>query len=140
MRDRWRRGLSHLVVGLCGLAVLIALVPLALILFYVLAQVLTSVNVALFTEMPQPVGEVGGGMANAVVGSLIVVGLGALFAIPVGIIGGIYAAEYTNTRLASAVRFAADTLNGVPSIVIGVFVFGFLTSSFHGYVEISELG
>jgi len=73
--------------------------------------------------MPKPVGEVGGGMANAIVGSIIVTLLGAMFAIPIGIMSGVYAAEYTGTRMASAVRFAADTLNGVPSIVIGVFIY-----------------
>jgi phosphate transport system permease protein len=74
--------------------------------------------------MPVPTGETGGGMANAIVGSLIIVGLGALFAIPIGILRGIYMSEYAGTRFASLVRFAADTLNGVPSIVIGVFIYG----------------
>jgi phosphate transport system permease protein len=78
---------------------------------------------AFFTQMPRPVGETGGGMANAIAGSLIVTLLGAAFAIPIGIMSGIYAAEYQGTRLASATRFAADTLNGVPSIVIGVFIY-----------------
>jgi phosphate transport system permease protein len=122
-RDTWRRALSQTVLVLCGVAVLIALVPLALILFYVLTQGITSLNLAFFTETPKPVGEAGGGMANAIVGSLMVTGLGAMFAIPIGIMSGIYASEYTGSRLTSAVRFAADTLNGVPSIVIGVFVY-----------------
>ena len=73
--------------------------------------------------MPKPVGEPGGGMANSIVGSIIVTLLGAVFAIPIGIVSGVYAAEYSGTRLSNAVRFAADTLNGVPSIVIGVFVY-----------------
>jgi len=124
MRDRYRRALSHLIVGLCALAVLLALVPLVLILFYVLSQGISSLNWDFVTKMPVPVGEPGGGMVNAILGSLIVSGLGAIFAIPVGIISGVYAAEYAGTRLASAVRFAADTLNGVPSIVIGVFAYG----------------
>jgi phosphate transport system permease protein len=80
--------------------------------------------VAFFTHMPAPTGETGGGMANSIVGSLIIVGLGAIFAIPVGILSGVYMSEYAGTRFASLVRFAADTLNGVPSIVIGVFVYG----------------
>jgi phosphate transport system permease protein len=122
-RDRRRRILSHLVLVLCGVAVLVALVPLGLILFYVVSQGISSLSVAFFTETPRPVGEAGGGMANAIVGSLIVIGLGALFAVPVGILSGIYTAEYAGTRLASATRFAADTLNGVPSIVVGVFVY-----------------
>ena len=122
-RNQWRRAVSHIIIVLCGLSVIIALIPLALVLFYVVAQGITSLNLSFFTEMPKPVGEVGGGMANAMVGSIIVTLLGAMFAIPIGIMSGVYAAEYTGTRMASAVRFAADTLNGVPSIVIGVFIY-----------------
>jgi phosphate transport system permease protein len=122
-RNQWRRAVSHIIIVLCGLSVIIALIPLALVLFYVVAQGITSLNLSFFTEMPKPVGEVGGGMANAIVGSIIVTLLGAMFAIPIGIMSGVYAAEYTGTRMASAVRFAADTLNGVPSIVIGVFIY-----------------
>jgi phosphate transport system permease protein len=133
MRHRIRKVLSHVIVGLCGLAVLVALIPLAFVLFYVVTQGLTSLSWSFFTQMPKPVGEVGGGMANAVVGSLIVVGLGGLFAIPIGIVSGIYAAEYSGTRVASAVRFAADTLNGVPSIVIGVFVYGIAVLPFRQF-------
>jgi phosphate transport system permease protein len=123
MRDYLRRGLSHVVVALCALAVLVALVPLAFILFYVVRQGITSLNVNFFTKMPVPVGEAGGGMANSIVGTLYVTGLGGIFAIPIGIISGIYASEYAGTRMASATRFAADTLNGVPSIVVGLFVY-----------------
>ena len=124
MRGLWRRGLSHAVLVFCGAAVVLALVPLAFILFYVVTQGITALNLDFFRHMPMPVGESGGGMANAIVGSLIVTGLGSLFAIPIGVISGIYAAEYRGTRFASATRFAADTLNGVPSIVIGVFAYG----------------
>jgi phosphate transport system permease protein len=122
-RNVRRRALSHIILVLCAASVLLALVPLALVLFYVVTQGITSLNLAVFTEMPRPVGETGGGMANSIVGSLVVTGLGAAFAIPIGIMSGIYAAEYAGTRLASTVRFAADTLNGVPSIVVGVFVY-----------------
>ena len=122
-RDTRRRMVSHLVIVLCAMAVLIALVPLALVLFHIVSQGISSLSVAFFTEMPRPVGETGGGMANAIAGSLIVTLLGAAFAVPIGIMSGVYAAEYAGTRLASATRFAADTLNGVPSIVIGVFVY-----------------
>jgi phosphate transport system permease protein len=122
-RNRWRRALSGTILVLCGASVVVALVPLAFILFYVVSQGIASLNVAFFTQLPKPVGEPGGGMANAIVGSLVVTGLAAVLAIPIGIMSGIYAAEYTGTRLASSVRFAADTLNGVPSIVIGVFVY-----------------
>jgi phosphate transport system permease protein len=122
-RNVRRRALSHIILVLCAASVLLALVPLALVLFYVVTQGITSLNLAFFTEMPRPVGETGGGMANSIVGSLVVTGLGAAFAVPIGIMSGIYAAEYAGTRLASTVRFAADTLNGVPSIVVGVFVY-----------------
>jgi phosphate transport system permease protein len=133
MRDAWRRFLSHLVVGLCAGAVLLALVPLAFVLFYVVTQGLASLSVGFFTEMPRPAGEAGGGMANAIVGSLMVTGIGAIFAIPIGLISGIYAAEYPGTRFASAVRFAADTLNGVPSIVVGIFVYGIAVVPFRQF-------
>ena len=137
MRDRFRRALSHVIVGLCALAVLVALVPLAFVLFYVVTQGVTSLSLSFFTEMPKPVGEPGGGMANAIVGSMIVVGIGALFAIPIGIISGIYASEYAGSRMASTVRFAADTLNGVPSIVIGVFVYGIAVLPFRQFSAIA---
>ena len=133
IRYRWRRALSNIVVALCGAAVLIALVPLALILFYVVTKGASSLSLAFFTEMPKPVGEPGGGMANAILGSLMVVGLGALFAIPVGVMSGIYAAEYAGSRFAAAARFAADTLNGVPSIVVGVFVYGIAVLPFRRF-------
>lgn len=133
MRDRWRRGLSHLIVGLCAASVLLALIPLAFVLFYVVSRGVTALNPGFFTNMPAPVGETGGGMANAIVGTLMVTGLGAMFAIPIGVISGIYASEYAGTRLASAVRFAADTLNGVPSIVIGVFVYGIAVLPFRSF-------
>jgi phosphate transport system permease protein len=121
---RRRKVLSSLFVAFCGASVLLALVPLALVLFFVVSQGIRSLSVNFFTHMPAPVGEPGGGMANSIVGSLILVGLGGLFAIPVGILSGVYMSEYAGTRFASLVRFAADTLNGVPSIVIGVFVYG----------------
>jgi len=124
MRDRWRRGLSHAVLIFSGASVVLALIPLALILFYVITRGVGALNLDFFRNMPAPVGERGGGMANAIVGSLMVTGLGSLFAIPIGVIAGVYAAEYRGTRFSSATRFAADTLNGVPSIVIGVFAYG----------------
>jgi phosphate transport system permease protein len=123
-RDAVRRARSTIVVWLSALAVLLALVPLAMVLFFVVARGLFSLNLAFFTHMPVPVGEAGGGMANSIVGTLMLIGVGALFAVPLGVISGVYAAEFQGTRLATMVQFAADTLNGVPSIVIGVFVYG----------------
>ena len=119
-----RRVTSQIAVGLCALSVIVALIPLGFILFFVVSKGIHALNLDFFTKMPVPVGETGGGMANAIVGTLMLSGLGALGAIPVGIISGIYMSEYAGSTLASVVRFAADTLNGVPSIVIGVFVYG----------------
>ena len=121
---RGRKLLSSLFVGACGLSVLLALVPLAFILFFVITRGIQSINLDFFTHMPKPVGEPGGGMGNAIVGTVILTGLGSLLAVPIGIMSGIYMSEYAGTRFSSVVRFAADTLNGVPSIVIGVFAYG----------------
>jgi phosphate transport system permease protein len=118
-----RRLKSSIFVGFCALSVLLALVPLAFVLFFVVREGIQALNLEFFTHMPRPVGETGGGMANAIVGTLIITGLGSVFAIPIGVLSGVYMSEYAGSRFASVVRFAADTLNGVPSIVIGVFVY-----------------
>jgi phosphate transport system permease protein len=119
-----RKIVSTLFVGFCALSVLLALVPLVAVLFFVAAKGIQALNFGFFIQMPKPVGEPGGGMANAIVGTLVLTALGALMAVPVGVLSGVYASEYAGTRFAAVVRFAADTLNGVPSIVIGVFVYG----------------
>ncbi|NUR53266.1 MAG: phosphate ABC transporter permease PstA [Acidobacteria bacterium] len=137
MRDLRRRLVSHVIMMLCVLSVALALIPLALVLFYVVSRGISSLSWTFFTRMPAPVGEPGGGMANAIVGSLLVTGIGALFAIPVGVLAGIYAAEHRGTRLASAVRFAADTLNGVPSIVIGVFAYSVAVLPFQRFSAVA---
>ena len=123
MRTTWRKLLSHAIVLLCALSVLLALVPLVMVLFYVVQQGLASLNWAFFTRGPVPVGETGGGMANAIIGSVIVTALASCIAIPIGVIAGMYAAEFRGSVLASSIRFAADTLNGVPSIVVGLFAY-----------------
>jgi phosphate transport system permease protein len=132
-RDRWRRVLSVVMMTVCFLSVVIALLPLAFILFFVVTRGLGALDLDFFTQTPKPHGEVGGGMANAILGTLIVTGLGGLFAVPVGILSGIYVAENSRSRFASLVRFAADTLNGVPSIVIGVFAYGIAVLPFHQF-------
>jgi len=119
-----RKILSALFVAACALSVALALVPLAFIMFFVISQGIQSLNLDFFLNDPRPVGEAGGGMRNAIVGTLMLTGLAAAIAVPIGVVSGIYLSEYRGTRFASAVRFAADTLNGVPSIVIGVFAYG----------------
>ncbi|MEI6245993.1 MAG: phosphate ABC transporter permease PtsA, partial [Acidobacteriota bacterium] len=93
-REYRRRALSAVMIGLSAAAVLAALIPVAMILFFVVAKGAGSINWAFFTHMPRPVGEAGGGMANAILGSLTMVGLGALFAVPLGVVAGIYLSEF----------------------------------------------
>ncbi len=122
-RNVRRRLLSNAIVGLCGASVALALVPLFFVFFYVVKQGFSSLNWDFFTKMPKPVGEPGGGMANAIVGTLLLIGLASCVAIPVGLVSGIYLSEYPKSRLATAARFTADVLNGIPSIVIGIFAY-----------------
>jgi phosphate transport system permease protein len=131
--DLVRRGISTVIVWLCGLSVVVALIPLALIFFFVVSQGIQSLNWAFFTAMPAPVGEHGGGFANAIAGTLMLIGIAAAFAVPIGIASGVYIAEFPGTRLATTARFAADTLNGVPSIVVGVFVYGIAVMPFQRF-------
>lgn len=116
---------SKIAVGLCVASVIAALIPLALILGYVMMKGASSLSWSFLTQMPKPVGEPGGGMANAIVGSLMVIGIAAAFAVPIGIAAGAYLAEFRD-RFASVVRFSADVLNGVPSIVIGIFAYALI--------------
>jgi phosphate transport system permease protein len=128
-----RRLLSNIVVGLCGLSVVLALIPLVLILFYVISQGWSALNWDFFTQMPKPVGETGGGMANAIVGTLILIGIAGAIAVPVGVLCGVHLSEFSGTRFSSAVRFSADVLNGVPSIVIGIFAYGLVVLPVHRF-------
>jgi phosphate transport system permease protein len=136
-RDYRRRALSQVMIGLCVLAVLVALLPVALIFFFVVQQGLGAINLNFFTHTPVPAGESGGGLANSIVGSLILCGIGALFAVPVGVLTGIYIVEATGSRLASAARFAADTLNGVPSIVVGIFAYVMIVLPFKKFTALA---
>lgn len=142
---QWRKIKSKIAISLCALSVLLAFVPLVMILFYVLQSGLSALNWAFFTQMPRPVGEAGGGMANAIVGTLILIGLAAMIAVPVGVLCGVHLSEYPRSRFASAVRFASDVLNGVPSIVVGIFVYGLLVlpmrrfSAFAGGVALAVI-
>ena len=108
------------------LSAVIALIPLFLILIHLVGKGFGAINFDFFTKLPQPVGEAGGGMANAIFGTLLLIGLACLIALPVGLLGGIYLAEFGKRRLEHIVRFTADMLNGIPSIVIGIFVYGLM--------------
>jgi len=123
-RTRRRKVLSGIVVFLCGAAVAVALVPLFFVFAYVLRRGFSSLNWDFFTKMPKPVGEGGGGMANAMLGTIYLIAIASVVAVPVGVIAGVYLSEYRKKKFASLVRFTADVLNGVPSIVIGIFAYG----------------
>lgn len=116
-----RTAANHAVTAISVVSTVLVLAPLAAILVYLIYKGASSLNLAFFTHPPKPVGEQGGGMANSIVGSGIILSLASLLGIPVGIAGGVYLAEYGNGRwLGGAIRFVADVLNGVPSIVMGI--------------------
>jgi phosphate transport system permease protein len=115
-----RRAWNAACVAACALSAAIILVPLALIVWHLLAKGLPALNLSFFIHMPKPVGEPGGGMANAIVGTLILIGIGAAIAVPVGVGSGLYLAEYGHGAFGGIVRYTTDLLSGVPSIVVGV--------------------
>ena len=121
-----RRATSTLMVGLTYVAAALATLPLLLILFHIARAGAAALSVDFFTRMPQPVGEAGGGMANAITGTLILIGIAAAIGVPVGIGAGLYLAEHRRSLLANTVRFISDVLNGVPSIVMGIFAWQLL--------------
>ena len=121
-----RRAASYVMVALTCIAAALAIVPLVAILGYLIKQGASALSLDFFTSMPKPVGEPGGGMANAIVGTLILIGIASTVGLPVGIGAGLYLAERGGTRLANLVRFLADVLNGLPSIVMGIFAWEFL--------------
>jgi phosphate transport system permease protein len=123
---RRRRIRSTLMVGLMYAASVIAILPLIFIIIHLVRLGGSSINVDFFTKMPKPPGEPGGGMANAIVGTLIIIGLASVVGLPVGIGAGLYLAEKQATFLATTVRYLADVLNGLPSIVMGIFAWELL--------------
>jgi phosphate transport system permease protein len=121
-----RRVTSVVMVALTCAAAALAIVPLVAILGYLLKQGAGALSLDFFTNMPKPVGEAGGGMANAILGTLLLIAIASSVGLPIGIGAGLYLAERGGTRLANVVRFLADVLNGLPSIVMGIFAWEFL--------------
>ena len=115
-----RRLTDHAMTGVAVLTVILVLAPLIAIFGYLMYRGIGSINWAFLTQTPKPVGEEGGGMANAIVGSGFILGIASLIGVPFGIGAGIYLAEFGRNRFGSGIRFTADVLNGVPSIVIGI--------------------
>jgi phosphate transport system permease protein len=127
INSAWRSAMNYLISGLSMLATVLVILPLLAILFYLVYKGASSLNLAFFTHIPAPVGEAGGGMANSIVGSGIVLLLASLMGVPIGIAAGVYLAEFGRGRaLATAVRFTADVLNGVPSIVMGISIYSLI--------------
>jgi phosphate transport system permease protein len=126
-----RRVTDHAMTGIAVLTVILVLVPLIAIFGYLLFRGLASVNWAFLTQTPRPPGEAGGGVANGIVGSMMILGVASLLGVPLGIGAGIYLAEYGRNRLGDTVRFTADVLNGVPSIVIGIVAYAIVVLGWH---------
>ena len=124
-----RRALNRAMLGLCAVCAGAVLVPLVAILFYVVARGASSLSLNLFTQLPAPPDTPGGGMANAMVGSLILMGLACAVGLPIGVGTGIWLAEYRRSRLGDAVRFVVDVLAGLPSIVAGLVAYGLLVAT-----------
>jgi len=120
----WRRGMNLFITLATALAVLLVLLPLGAIFAYLVYKGISSLNWAFLTQTPKPVGESGGGMANAIAGSALILLIASAMGVPVGIGAGIYLAEYGRNRLGDLIRFTADVLNGVPSIVVGIVAYG----------------
>jgi phosphate transport system permease protein len=129
----YRKIVNGVMLCATGLCTLVTVSILFLILGYLVYNGGKSIDWNFLTKLPLPPGEAGGGMANAIVGSATMVGLAAIIGLPIGFLGGIYLAEFGGKRFAFVVRYMADLLNGVPSIVIGIFTWGVMVKPMHGY-------
>lgn len=132
-----RRVVNHIMIRLTYVAALVATLPLILILWHLLEQGATSVNWDFFTKIPKPAGDVGGGMANGIVGTGMLVLIASLVGLPVGVGAGLYLAEQRGGKLAMVVRFLSDVLNGLPSIVLGIFAWQMLVRPFKHFSALS---
>jgi phosphate transport system permease protein len=124
-------------LGLSWAAASIAIAILLLILGYIIKQGIAFVNLDFFTQAAKPAGELGGGMRNEIIGSIILIAIASVIALPAGLMSGIYLAEFGSPRVTSSIRFAADILAGVPSIIVGVFAYAILVRPLHSYSAVS---
>jgi len=129
----WRKIKSALASAIAFISAVLVIAPLGLVFFHLVVNGASSLNWDFFTKLPAPVGAVGGGMVNAIVGSLELLALAGALGIPIGVLGGVYLAEYGSARINSVLRFLADVLNGVPSITWGVVVYGMVVLRFKGF-------
>jgi phosphate transport system permease protein len=125
-RDRRRGVVNTIMLGLTGVAAFLVVVPLVLILYHLLTAGVTALNVDFFIRLPAPPGELGGGMANGIVGTGVLILIAGAIGLPIAIGAGLFLAEAGEGRLGNAIRFIADVMNGIPSIVVGIFVWGWV--------------
>ncbi len=130
---RWRKFKNRLAQLFTCLCALLLVLPLLLIFYHVLKSGVSAVNWAFFTQLPKPVGEIGGGMANAIVGTFELLGLASLIGVPIGVLGGMFLSEYGAVRLNWWIRFGADVLNGVPSIIWGMVIYALVVLPMKGF-------
>lgn len=128
-----RRVTNHLVTAAAAGAVFLVLLPLGAIFAYLVYKGIGTINWAFLTQTPKPVGEAGGGMANAIAGSVLILGIASIIGVPLGIGAGIYLAEYGRNRFGNLIRFTADVLNGVPSIIVGIVAYGLVVLTQHTF-------
>lgn len=129
----FRKAKNHLMTAIMLAATAAVLIPLGLIFFHIVKMGLSSLSVDFFTQIPKPTGEAGGGMANGMVGSALMIGMASLIGLPVGIFGAIYLVEYGGSKVSTVVRFAADVLSGTPSIITGMVAYTLLVVPMKGF-------
>ncbi len=129
----WRKFKNVFMQTLTCVCAILVVTPLVLVFYHLIKEGFTSINWAFFTQLPKPVGETGGGMGNAIVGTFILLAQAAIVGVPIGVLGGVFLSEYGGTKLNWWIRFAADILNGVPSITWGIVVFALMVVPMHGF-------
>lgn len=128
-----RKLINAVMILLMCAATFMVLLPLGLIFFHIVKMGISSINLDFFTQIPKPPGEAGGGIANGIAGTAILVGMASLIGVPVGIFGAVYLSEYGNSRISTVIRFAADVLSGIPSIITGMVVYGLFVVPMKGF-------
>jgi len=128
----WRQFKDILMQVITFACAILVVTPLILIFYHIVKEGFSSINLAFFTQLPKPLGEKGGGMANAIVGTFVLLAEAAVVGVPIGVLGGVFLSEYGGTRLNWGIRFGADILNGVPSITWGVVVYALMVVPMHG--------
>lgn len=129
----WRKIKNGFMQSLTFMCAVLVILPLLLVFFHLVSQGASSINWAFFTRLPKPVGELGGGMANSIAGTFILIALASLIGVPVGVLGGVFLSEYSHRRLNWWIRFTADVVNGVPSIIWGMVVYALIVVPMKGF-------